>query len=181
MVFLKLITTALLLSLLFPPPAYCEGDHIAGKIAVMFKPNTKEEDAVGFVKKFNLEISARSGFEPASLHFNIENNSDAFIKEIQKEPLVSSAAEGEELELNGRKGRVVRVKFKQNAAQDKIEEISLKYRNRKGVIAWRYYRSKAPSMILKVPEDKELEWIKIFNGTEHKDIVDRAMLIGTGK
>ena len=144
----------------------------------MFKPDITEKDAVTFVKRFNLAILRKNGFESSAFHLNIENNVDAFIKEIQKEPLVSSAVKGETLELNGRKGTVVRVKFKQNTRQDAMEEINLKYKNRKEVIGWRYYRSETPSVIIKVPDDKEKYWIKIFRGDEYKNLVDNAMLVG---
>jgi len=175
---MKLIIIVSLILSLFSPAAYCGDDYIAGEAAVIFKADIKEEDAVNFVRKFNLQILRKNGFDPASLHLNIENNVDAFIKEIQKEPIVSSAVKGEELELNDRKGTVVRVKFKQNTGQDKIEETSLKYRNRKEVIGWRYYRSEAPSMVIKVPVGKEQDWLKIFKGPEYKNLVDDAMLIG---
>lgn len=172
------IILASLVFLLFSPAAHCGDDYIAGKVAIIFKPDIKEEAALDFIKKFNLEILRKNSFELPSLHLNIENNIDAFIKEIRKEPLVSSAVKGEELELNGRKGTVARVRFKQGTGQDKIEEMSLKYRNRKEVIGWRYYRSEAPSMVIKVPAGKEREWLKIFNGPEYKDLIDSAMLIG---
>lgn len=169
---------SILILCFFPLIAHCETDYAAGEIAVTFKPDVKEEDAVDFVKRFNLEILRKNGFEPSSLHLNIENDVDAFVKEMRKEPLVSSAVKSEELELNGRRGMVVRVKFKQGAGQDKIEELSLRYRNRREVIGWRYYKSKAPSMVIKVPAGKERYWLEVFNGPEYKDIVDSTMLIG---
>ncbi len=176
----KLIIIVPLILSLFSPLAYCGDDYIKGEIAVIFKADVKEEDARNFIKRFNLEILKENGFEPHSLHLNIENNVDAFIKEIQKEALVDSAVKGGELELNGRKGRVVRVRFKNGTSQDKIEDISFKYKNRKEVIGWRYYRSDSPSMVIKVPGGKERDWLKILNGADYKNIVDSAMLVGLG-
>ena len=159
-------------------PAYCESGHERGKIAVTFKTEVTEEEAVKFIKRFKMEILRKEDFNFYSVQFVMEESAlDAFIKEIEKEPIVSLATKGERLEINDREGIVVRAEFKKSADRRKIDELGLSYQKREGVIAWRYNRRGPPIMIIKVPPGQEQSYTNTFNKPEYGNIVDRAHLI----
>lgn len=174
---MRFLIIAILTLYLFSTPAYCEYKHEQGKIAIAFKSDVSEEDAVDFVKKINLEIVIKGSFGPPSIHFNIESGLDSFIREIHREPIVNSVYKGERLKIDDREGNVVRIKFRPGTGLDQIEELSLKYRKREGVIAWRYYKSELPFIVVKVPVGKEEAWIKIITKPEYRELVDGASLI----
>ena len=163
---------------LFPASTYCSNYYVKGKIAVTFKSDVEEEKAIDFIKRLNLKIIRKGGFDLPSLEFNVESNIDSFINEVKKEPIVGSATKGEELKTQGRVGMVVKVKFKTGTEFEQVEEIGLKYRKRKEVIAWRYHSVKRPFIVVGVPVGKEEEWIEIFKKPELKDVVLNANLIG---
>ncbi len=115
-----LIIQTLMLCLLVPG-ADCQNSYEQGKIVIKFQQDVPEESAVKLIKQLNLEIIGKYYFEPPSIYFNVEDNVDTFIKELKKEPIVSSVTKGERLKQNDREGTVVRVKFKKGADLKQIE------------------------------------------------------------
>jgi hypothetical protein len=162
---------------LFSPSAYCGNGYAKGKIAITFNSDVAEKDAVDFINRFNLGIIRKGGFGLPSLQFNIGSNVDTLINEIQKESIVSSVAKGEKLKIEDREGTVAKIKFKVGTELKEVEGLSLKYRKRKEIIAWRYYRIKLPFIVIRVPAGKEREWIENFSKPELKNVVAKANLI----
>ena len=172
----SLITTVIL-SGAFLLPAYCENFE-PGKIAVSFNSEVLEKDAVKLIEGLNLQIIKKDNFDILSIHFNIETKDIyAFMKDMQGEPIVLSVAKGQKLEIEGQEGTVARVRFKNGADREQIDALGLLYRSRPEVIAWRYYRSGPPIMVVKVPVGRERDWIKTIGGAEYKSMVDSVMLV----
>ena len=171
-----LIVSLIILSTPFIP-AYCENFE-PGKIAITFNFETSAEDAVKLVEGLNLQIIKRDNFDILSVHFNIEEKDVyAFMRDMQRESIVRSVAKGQKLEMEGREGAVVRVRFKKSADRQQIDDLSLSYRKREEVIAWRYYRSGPPVMIVKVPVGKERDWIRAIGVGEYANMVNSVTLV----
>ena len=171
-----LIISSFILSLCVSS-VHCQNDYEEGKIVVIFNKEVSEETAVKFIKHFNLEITGKYYFEPPSIQFNVESDVDSFIREIKRDLIVSSVTKGRQVEVNGREGTVVRVIFKRGTDAEKIDEFNQKYGKHKGLIAWRYFISKFPVMIIKVSVGREQEIVNNINKTEYKELVNKASLI----
>jgi len=98
------------ISCIFAAGVHCQNDYEQGKIVVMFNKEVSEETAVKFIKRFNLEITGKYYFGPPSIQFNVEKDVDSFIRDIKRDPIVSSVMKEQKLEVNGREGTIVRIK-----------------------------------------------------------------------
>ena len=157
-------------------PAFCQDDYERGKIAITFKDDVPEKDADAFAKRLGLEVFRRGNFE-LSLQFNVESNVGAFASQLRKEAIVDTVAKGEKLTIGEKEGTVVRVKFYKGADKKQIEDLGQKYKDRQGVIAWRYFRRGPPFMVLKVPSGQENNWMHVISRPEHQHIVENVSLV----
>lgn len=174
---MRFLVIPILILIVFSSPSYCQDDYIQGRIAIVFKPEVFQDDASKFVKQFNLDILRIGNFDPPLIHFVIESDVDKFVGEIEREYIVSLVTKGERLEVNDREGTVVRVRFKRGVDKEKIDELSLSYQKGKKVIAWRYFKSGPPYMIINVPPGKEQDWLNVFSKSEYNKLVEFVKLI----
>ncbi len=168
---------AIIIFALLSTPVYCEESYAPGKIIIEFKLTAAEEEAVSFVSRFGLEIIKKVNFDILRLSFIIGKGVDDFVREARREPIVASVSEGEDLAMEGREGKVVRIRFKEGTDRKRIDALRLKYSAGQEVIAWRYERIGAPYILLSVPVGKERDWVEAVRGAKDEDLVEAVTLV----
>lgn len=148
-----------------------------GKVIVLFTADTPEEDAVSFVRGFNLEIVKKGRFDPPLLYLVVKQGAREFVRDAKRERTVLAAEINERFEQEGQSGIIVKITFKPGVTRAQIEALRDTYLAGGNIAAWRFHRVHDPFIIVNVPAGKERHWVSTFGRAEYSDTVKKARLL----